>query len=377
MAGKRTFGTVRKLPSGRWQARYPDSSGRLVPAPDTFTTKGDAHRFLSAVEADQARGVWIDPRAGRLTLSDWAAEWLGRPGKRRNSLARDRQALAKYLPTLGPKSLASLNPSNVRAVVQDAAAAVGPATAARDLAALRAVFNAAVEADLIARSPLRGIKLAPVEPPDRPTLTPDELSALAGAIHPRFRALVLLAGWLGLRWSEAIALRREDVDFLRRTVTVSHTISEVAGRVEDDDAKSRASRRTITMPRFLVDELARHLSEHRPGSGPGDLVFVGRNGAPLRRSFAARHFGPAVERAGLDPAVTFHGLRHVATSFMVDSREHPRVMQTRLGHASSKLTIELYAHVSGDTDRAAADRLDALQSGHDGAQATPGPGERR
>ena len=274
--------------------------------------------------------------------------------------------------TLGPMPLASLNPSNVRAVVQDAAAAVGPATAARDLAALRAVFNAAVEADLIARSPLRGIKLAPVEPPDRPTVTPDELEALAGAIHPRFRVLVLLAGWVGLRWSEAIALRIEDVDFLRRTVTVSHTISEVGGRLEDDDAKSRASRRTIAVPRFLVDELALHLTAHRPGVGPGGLVFVGRNGAPLRRSFAARHFAPAVERAGLDPAITFHGLRHVATSFMVDSGEHPRVMQTRLGHASSKLTIELYAHVSGDTDRGAADRLDAMQSGGEGGRGSAG-----
>lgn len=363
MAGKRTFGTVRKLPSGRWQARHPDSLGRHVPAPDTFTTKGDAHRFLAAVEADQDRGTWIDPRSGRLTLSAWAAEWLDRPGKRRNSVARDRQGLAKYLPALGSRPLSSLNPGIVRAAVHDAAATVGAATAARDFAALRAVLNAAVEADLIARSPVRGIKLAPVAPPDRPTLTPEQLGALAEAINPRFRALVLLAGWMGLRWSEAIALRVEDIDFLRRTLTVSHTISEVGGRLEDDDTKSRASRRTLALPRFLVDELARHLAEYRPGSEPGDLVFVGRNGAPLRRSFAARHFSPAVERAGLDPTLTFHGLRHVATSFMVDSGEHPRVMQSRLGHATSKLTMELYAHVSDGTDRAAADRLDAMQSG--------------
>ena len=88
MAGKRTFGTVRRLPSGRWQARYPDARGSMLPAPITFRTKGDAHRFLASVEADQARGLLVDPRAGLVTLATWSEQWLARPGKRRNTIAR-------------------------------------------------------------------------------------------------------------------------------------------------------------------------------------------------------------------------------------------------------------------------------------------------
>jgi integrase len=65
-----------------------------------------------------------------------------------------------------------------------------------------------------------------------------------------------------------------------------------------------------------------------------------------------------VERAGLDPAITFHGLRHVAMSTLVDANVHPRVMQSRAGHASSRLTMELYSHVAADTDRDAADALE-------------------
>lgn len=173
---------------------------------------------------------------------------------------------------------------------------------------------------------------------------------------------MLLGGWLGLRWSEAIALRASDIDLEHSLLSIARTISEVGGRLEVDETKSRSSRRTLTLPTFLVDELALHLKAQRPTAGPDDLIFVGRNGAPLRRSFARRHFGPAVSAAGLDPRLTFHGLRHVATSFMVDAGEHPRVMQARLGHATARLTMELYAHVSSDTDRSAAARLEALRA---------------
>ena len=68
MSGKRQFGTVRKLPSGRWQARYRDGSGQMFSAPSTFPTKTDATRFLAVVEADIARGLYIDPQRGTSDL---------------------------------------------------------------------------------------------------------------------------------------------------------------------------------------------------------------------------------------------------------------------------------------------------------------------
>lgn len=107
IASRRRFGRLRKLPSGRWQARYPDGSGQDVPAPRTFLTKGDATRCLVMVEADMARGRHVGPSAGRVTLRQWADQWLARPGKRANSVARDRQALAVFTSDLGDRPLAS------------------------------------------------------------------------------------------------------------------------------------------------------------------------------------------------------------------------------------------------------------------------------
>ena len=362
MATRRRFGRIRRLPSGRWQVRYPDGSGRDVTAPTTFATKSDAARWLVGIEADIARGHHVDPAGRQLTFEAWADRWLKRPGKRANSLARDRQGLAVFMPTLATRTLPSITPMDVQAIVDARVSEVSPSTLRRDVAALRAVLNAAVDADLIVRSPARRVRLPRVRPPERVTLGPEELMRLADAVPARYRALVLVGGVLGLRWGEAIGLRVCDIDFMRRMVTVSQVVEEVAGqiRVVAGEAKTMDSLRTVAAPRFLIDELARHLAEYsRDVAGDREaLVFVGPRGGLLRRRFAERTFKPAVERAGLDPSITFHGLRHVAMSILVDENVHPRVMQSRAGHASSKLTLELYAHVTEGADRDAADALE-------------------
>ncbi|MGH9083208.1 MAG: tyrosine-type recombinase/integrase [Acidimicrobiales bacterium] len=333
---RRQFGRIRKLPSGRYQARYPNGAGRDMAAPTTFPTKAGAAVFLSRVQTDMERGEWRDPRLGLVTFAAWAQQWLiANPAKRSTTLARDRVVLDTHLlPPLGARPLASITPAHVKGCVDAMAAKLAPATVRTNVGVLKAVMNAAVGADLLARSPVRNLRLSSRPPRRRPTLTLGELSALAEATPPGFRALVLTAGLLGLRWSEAAGLRVQDVDFLRRAISVHQTLAEVGGVIEVAPTKSRASRRTLSAPPFLIDELARHLALHRPGAGPDDLIFVGARGGPLRRSFEARFFKPAVERAGLDPALTFHGLRHVATSLMVEMGEHPRVIQARLGHFS-------------------------------------------
>src|SRR5438067_1715212 len=77
MASKRRFGALRKLPSGRWQARYRTPDGALVTAGKTFATKTDGARFLDAIELDQLRGVWHDPAPSQHeTVGDWCRRWL-------------------------------------------------------------------------------------------------------------------------------------------------------------------------------------------------------------------------------------------------------------------------------------------------------------
>jgi len=390
---KRQFGNVRKLPSGRWQARYPDGSGRKVPADRTFSTKADANQFLSSVQTDMARGQFLDPREGKITLAQWSKEWLALPGKRAASVSRDRQGLDVVLPSLGALPLSAITPKHVQAAVNARAKEAAPSTLARDFSALRAVLNAAVDADRIARSPARKIALPTVRPTERATLTPEGLSELADALPGHYRALVLTGAVLGLRWGEAIGLRVCDIDFPRRTVTVAGTIKELAGHLTlEPDAKTEQSLRTLVAPAFLVDELALHISTYRdnPDADSEDLVFVGPKGGVLRRRFVVRVLRPAAERAraeaiaaggvpGVPEGLTFHALRHFAVTAMADAGVPYNVTQRRAGHSTARMTMERYSHRSTDADKDAAKALDRYfseafseRSGTDGARRATG-----
>ena len=109
-----------------------------------------------------------------------------------------------------------------------------------------------------------------------------------------------------------------------------------------EETKTSASRRTLSIPPFLTEELGLHL-QHEPES---DFVFTGSKGAMLRRSnFRKRYWKPAVNRAELDPELRFHDLRHSCASILISSGAHPKEIQARLGHASITTTLDRYGHL--------------------------------
>ena len=92
MARARSFGNIRKLPSGRYQARY-WHLGAQVAADTTFASKTDARRWFSTVEADMVRGVWVDPDAGKIPFGEYARRWVPERPVRSDRRAReDNQA---------------------------------------------------------------------------------------------------------------------------------------------------------------------------------------------------------------------------------------------------------------------------------------------
>ena len=156
---RRHFGSVRKLPSGRFQASYWHEDSRH-PAPSTFTTKADALAWLSAAEADIHRGSWVDPRGGNLTLGQVAAKWLeANPAKRPNTWAMDEIVIRVHLKSLASRKIRSVTQPDVQALVNAWSGAAAPRTVKRRYGVLAALFAYAVAADWLARSPCRNIKL--------------------------------------------------------------------------------------------------------------------------------------------------------------------------------------------------------------------------
>jgi integrase len=210
---------------------------------------------------------------------------------------------------------------------------------------------------MIAQSPCRRISLPKIEREEMRFLTPVEITRLADAIRPHYRALVLVGAYGGLRIGELAGLRRERVDLLRGTVEVAEIMTEVAGKLQIGPPKTRASRRTVGLPRAVVNVLAEHLA---PGGQPADFVFTRPQGGPLRiANFRNRIWRPATRAAGLD-GLRIHDLRHTAVALWIAAGASPKEVAVRAGHSSVSFTLDRYGHLYPESDASLRDRLDAF-----------------
>jgi integrase len=266
MAGRRRFGRVRKLPSGRWQARYRAPDGQDHRASETFTTKTAADRWLAALETDLMRGQWIDPRAGSVLLSTFPENWLaGGADLEVRTQELCRWLLGKYVvPQLGHLRLEELTPSTVRAWHATLLRDGSPSPTRQACALLRAMLNTAVSDELLLRNPclVRGAGVA--RSGERTTATLAQVEALAEAVPPRYRLLILLAAWSGARWGELVALSLDRLDLERGTMRIDRQYVELEDNsLVLDTPKTAAGIRTVHIPPHLLPDLRAHLEDHR------------------------------------------------------------------------------------------------------------------
>ncbi|MDQ3980734.1 MAG: site-specific integrase [Actinomycetota bacterium] len=361
MARRRSpWGSVRKLPSGRYQCRYRVEGIEYV-APTTFRTQREADAHLAAVRADLERELWIDPQAGRVALADYAWRWLDeRPALRpRTRELYESELKLHILPMLGGTELGKLTPSTVRTwharlLKSDGP---GPTTVAKCYRLLRAILGTAVEDGLLAKNPCV-IKGAGVERhEERPIATVEEVLNLADAIEPRFRAMVLLASFTSLRLGELLGLNRRCLDLDAGTVDVVKQIQELGkGGHYHGLPKSDAGRRTVAIPGALLPALRLHVSMWA-GVGPDDLVFPGRQGKPLRRATFYKAWHAAVNQVGLTH-LRFHDLRHTGNTLAAGTGASTKELMVRMGHSSPRAAL-IYQHATKQRDAAIARALSA------------------
>ncbi|GAC1361031.1 MAG: site-specific integrase [Acidimicrobiales bacterium] len=339
----------------RYEDRLRDPLGREYSR--TFRTRKAAESFEHAESTDPSRGLWVDPRKAETAFDAWATQWLDSdPNKRPKSVVTDETIIRLHLaPTLGARALGGITPLDVQRLVTKWARECAPSSTRRRYATLRAILGSAVEADLIGRSPCRGIKLPSDSPRPRHVVTPEELGRLATVIAPEYRAMVYAGAVLGLRVGECLALRVGRLDLLRGTLTVAESVAEIHGRLIFGEPKSHAGRRTMTVPTPLLELLSEHLSQRAlTGADQDSFVFASPEGGPVRYSnWRERVWKPATVDAGL-PGLRFHDLRKAAATAMVSGGVDVRTAQSRLGHSDPRLTLAVYAQTTDVADRAAA-----------------------
>jgi integrase len=403
VTNRRRFGRVRRLPSGRWQARHPGPDGVDRAAPRTFLTKTDAQRWLSSVETDQARGSWCDPTKGAITLSSYANTWLstrtvkGRPLAPK-TLHSYRGSLDRHiLPALGRLPIAKITPEVVRIWHADlgkrtateaaqraeaaSAANLVEASAAKtwgDRAAsprpvtertgqtatrqaystLRAILSTAVEDGALARQPCTVRGAGQATSLERPLIGLEDAQRLADGLPAHLRALGLLAFWGGLRLGELRGLRRGDVDLDGGTVRVARQLLDLPGGQLEAEPK-RGSLRTVHLSLVALDALREHLAAAGPGL-PSARLFTHRDGSDLREHHVESAWRVARLKVGL-PGVHLHDLRHAGLTLAAQSGATLAEVMSRAGHVSPQAALT-YQHAAERRDADVAAKMGAAAS---------------
>jgi integrase len=332
------------------------------PAPHTFATKKDAEVWLVDTEAGIRADQWLNPDDGRVAFAEFAEAWIDeRTNLRPSTVQVYRYVLRRHLiPALGPRPVADIREAHVRRWRKGLLdAGVSPTSVAKAYRLLKTILNTAVDDGTIRRNPCRIRGAAQDRSPERTVLTLRQVGQLAEAIHPRYRALVLLAVFGSLRWGELAALRRGDLDLELCTVRVERSLSELPGSgFFYGPPKSAAGRRVVAFPDMIRADLTRHLAAF---ASPGDdaLIFTSPTGAPLRHgNFRCRYWLPALVRCGLT-TIHFHDLRHTGNTLTAGTGATLRELMDRMGHSSTRAAL-IYLHGSDARQREIAASLGKL-----------------
>lgn len=399
--GKRSFGQITRLQSKRYRARYTDPEGRMTvsrngkasplthAAPYTFDTREDAEAWLTDERRLISAGTWTTP-AARIkaaqeaaqarednTFANYARGWLsGRHELRPSTRESYTTALNRHLiPHFGDMPLTEITVKQVRAWFNSYGDKT-PTARAHAYQVLSAIMATAEDEDEdgLLRNPCRikaGGKAKTTREPE--VLTLEELLALADAMPEHHRAFTLVCGFGALRFGEAAALRRRDVDLVAGTVTIARTSVRADRKKQVNDPKTDAGKRTISLPALAVDALRDHMATVGISEGRDALVFPGKNGdllAPTalygRSARIERRGGKSYQKAGYGfhaareaigrPSLHWHDLRRTALTLGAQSGATVRELQHRAGHSTPTMALH-YQHATAERDRAIADKL--------------------
>lgn len=389
--------TVRKrtLPSGNhvWLAEYRDGAGER--RFKQFKKRKEADDFLLTVRGEVRAGVHV-AESQSATVGFATDEWLkmiDAAGRERSTYNQYRQHADLHIkPIIGDTLLSRLSVPAVREF-EDKLREEGRSTAMirKVLVSLGSALADAQERGLVARNVVRERSRSRRKASDTRAAkrakgklkvgvdipTPEEIKAIVRAAEGRWRPLLLVAIFAGLRASELRGLRWQDVDLAGRKIHVHQRADRFN---EIGRPKSEASERTVPISPMVVESL----TAWKDKCPKGDLVFPNGTGnveqlANIRR----RGLIPTLIKAGVtvdtgnvdnegkpifDAKYTgMHALRHFYASWCINRKEDGglslplKVVQERLGHSSITMTADTYGHLfpSGDgaDELAEAERL--------------------
>jgi integrase len=315
----------------------------------TVATLREAKQLRADLVSKAGRGEQV--ARSRLTLNEVADRWLD--SQRTRLRPRTHELYATRLrvhlrPRYGTRKLDTIKVDEVAALIGDLQAeGLSPYTVRGILIVLGRVFSSAVRTGLVKVNPVRQLEVGERPRTERrsfPELDHAAVASLISATPQRYRTLVALSVFTGLRQSEALGLTWGDVDLREGTLLIRQQLDRDGRLVE---LKTEAALRDVPLAPFLVLMLREHKEAAfaRGLARPTDFLFAAETGGPLRhRNVVRRGLDKAIDAAGV-PRLRWHDLRHIAASVMINEGADVAYVSRVLGHSSITVTLSIYGHL--------------------------------
>lgn len=347
--------SIQKRPNGKYLVRWRNEENKE--RSKQFDLMRDAKRYAAEVETQLARGTYVDPRAGNITLQNYFDDW-----KRRQIWTGGTERamrLSVYSATFADTPLNKIRKSHIESWVKQMEVSLAPNTIHSRFQNVKTVLRAAVDDDLILKDPSQGVRLPRRHnrASDMRIPTAAEIKQLYESSEDWFAAFVALCAFAGLRRGEAAAIKLSDIDFLGRSIHVQRQIQKEAKKDPEIRAPKYNSDRTV----FIPDELVVILSEHVKKFGVYGMeqwLFPGLEGWPINPRQASYRWERAISGSDIKD-ITLHDLRHFFASGLIASGCDVVTVQRAMGHKSPSVTLDTYSHMWPD----AADRTRAAVGG--------------
>lgn len=376
-------GWVDRLPSGRYRARFTGPDGVKRAAPSTFGTKGDAQAWLDLQSLQVRAGTWSIGDQVHGTFEQYADDWLEDRDLKPSTRAHYATIIEQQLkPAFGSKPLAAITVASVRTWYRNLS--LKPTIKAHTYGLLRTILNSAWQEELIPANPCRIRGAGNVRRATRTEVpSAEQIARLAQAMgrtkvgdhtvdeettvpvyavlaDSKYEVMTLVAAWCGLRFGEAIELRRKDIVWegeIPATVRVQRGAVRVDGEWVIGPPKSEAGVRTVVIPPHVRQQLADYLKT-RPDE-PEAMLFPGsRNGSHMSPGALQKVFYRARKEVGLDH-LRWHDLRHFSATTAARTGATTAELQARLGHSTTAAAMR-YQHAVNGADARIADGMSKL-----------------
>jgi len=356
-------GTIRQRKDGRWEARF--CSDGQDPIFLYGRTRQDVQNKLFAEQREPSRVR--DPEG--LTVGKWLDRWLEivKDTRRYKTYDLYKAAVENHIkPHLENIKLGRLSKAHIYdmldALKKDG---VGDQTVQKVYKILHRALQVALQRDKVSRNVMALVETPTVTKKERTIFrTEDEVRRFRKAVRGSvYEPLYLVALDTGCRQGELLALKWENVDLARGRIHIKATLTETeTGELVATPPKTASSRRTVKLAKNTIVLLReyRKLRMDDPKHVPSVWVFPNWDGSPMRKdSYLRRELPRLLKEANL-PQVTFHGLRHTHATMLAALGAPVPATQERLGHSTSRMTLEVYTHATAAMQDQAVSALDAF-----------------